>query len=203
MYRKFAFLACALVAGTFTLQAQQAPAPPDSMYEYKLLSTSKTSTLQQEMSELAEAGFRFQSVVGGGTVLGGNEAVVVMGRPKSGLVPQRYKYLLLATQKIETMERELQSAANDGYEFKGQTVLGSTLLGKEVVIILERDSTAIVERWEYRLLSTKRTATMEKELKAIADLGFEFVGATIAGSSLTGGSDVITITRRRIRSPYM
>ena len=52
----------------------------------------------------------------------------------------RFEYRLLATSKTSTMQKELQEAADAGFEFIGQTVFESMFGGKEVAAILERDA---------------------------------------------------------------
>jgi len=174
-----------------------APAAAQSeAFEYKLLATNKTSTMQKEMNEAAAAGFRFEAVMGGETAFGGKEAVVIMGRSRSADAKQQYKYLLLATQKTGTMQKELQAAGDEGFQYKDQTVFETTFGGKEVVCILERDLDAQPERWVYKLLATKKTGTMQKELSEVASEGFEFVGVTVSETSF-GGKEVVTITRRK------
>lgn len=166
-----------------------------SQFEYKLLATKKTSTMQKEMNEAAGAGFRFAAVMGGETAYGGDETVVIMTRPR-GESRARYTYLLLATQKTGTMQKELQAAGDEGFEYKGQTVFKTAFGGKEVVCILERDFDSKAQRWEYKLLATKKTSTMQKELSEVGDQGFEFVGVTVAETSF-GGNEVVSITRRK------
>jgi len=175
-----------------------APAAAQSEgFEYKLLATNKTSTMQKEMNEAAAAGYRFEAVMGGETSFGGKEAVVIMGRA-GGDSKQQYKYLLLATQKTSTMQKELQAAGDEGFEYKGQTVFETAFGGKEVVCILERNLDAQPERWVYKLLATKKTGTMQKELSEVANEGFVFVGVTVSETSF-GGKEVVTITRRKAR----
>lgn len=185
----------AAIAGCLAATALPAFAQGDS-YEYKLLATSKTSTMQKEMNEAAAAGFRFEAVMGGETAFGGKEAVVIMARAREAESKQQYKYLLLATQKTGTMQKELQAAGDEGFEYKGQTVFESAFGGKEVVCILERNLDAQPERWVYKLLATKKTGTMQKELSEVADEGFVFVGVTVSETAF-GGKEVVTITRRK------
>ena len=53
--------------------------------EYKVLATSKTSTMEKEMNAMAELGYEFAAVMGGETAFGGSEAVVVMQKnPQMG-----------------------------------------------------------------------------------------------------------------------
>src|SRR5690349_10212778 len=87
--------------------------------EYRVLATNKTSTMQREMQEAAEAGFHFGGVMGGDTAFGGSEVVIVM--VKNG-TPGTYGYRLLATNKTSTMQKELQQAGDAGYEYRGQSV---------------------------------------------------------------------------------
>ena len=162
--------------------------------EFRLLATNKTSTMQKEMNEAADAGFRFEGTMGGETSFGGSEVVVIMSRDSSS-PKKRYEYKLLATSKTSTMQKELQQAGNAGFEYKGQSVYSSTFGGKEVVVILERDSQADAGHWEYKLLATKKTSTMQKELNEAGAEGYTFVGVTV-GETLIGGKEVVSILRR-------
>jgi hypothetical protein len=161
--------------------------------EYKVLSTTKTSTMQKEMQEAAAAGYRFADVMGGSTAIGGAEVVVIMTKQTN---PEAYDYRLLATNKTSTMQKELQEAGDAGFAYKGQTAFKSGFGGKEVVCILERAKDAKTNRFEYRLLATSKTSTMQKELSEAGDHGFEFVGMTVS-KTLMGGDEVVSILRRK------
>jgi hypothetical protein len=168
--------------------------------EYRLLATNKTSTMQKEMNQAAEAGFRFGGVMGGETAFGGSEVVVVMQKDPNNEQRERFQYRLLATNKTSTMQKEMQQAGDDGYEYKGQSVFSSTFGGREVVVILERDREAEKRAWEYKLLATNKTGTMQKELTEAGEAGFTFVGVTVAETSF-GGKEVVAILRRPRRIP--
>ncbi len=170
---------------------------PETRIEYRLLATNKTSTMQKEMNEAADAGLRFGGVMGGDTSFGGSEVVVVMTRDANAETRSRFRYLLLATNKTSTMQKELQEAGDQGFEYKGQTVFDTSFGGDEVVVILERNLDAPTVHYEYRLLATKKTGTMQKELAEAGAAGFEFVGVTV-GKTAFGGSEVVSILRRRL-----
>jgi len=174
--------------------AADEPTQDGGRREFRLLATNKTSTMQKEMNEAADAGFHFEGTMGGETSFGGSEVVVIMSRDPA-LQKKRYEYKLLATSKTSTMQKELQQAGNAGFEFKGQSVYSSTFGGKEVVVILERDSQADSAQWEYKLLATKKTSTMQKELNEAGAEGYTFVGVTV-GETLIGGKEVVSILRR-------
>jgi hypothetical protein len=163
---------------------------------YKVLATSKTSTMQKEMQLAAEAGYRFAAVMGGQTSFGGNEVVVLMQKAASR--EDRFEYRLLATSKTSTMQKELQAAADAGFEYIGQTVFSSAFGGNEVAVILERNAAAPRTRYEYKLIATSKTSTLQKELDEIGEQDFQAVGMTV-GQTALGGSELVVITRRPLR----
>lgn len=163
--------------------------------QYRLLATNKTSTMQKEMNQTADAGFRFGGVMGGETSFGGSEVVVIMYKDSARESRQKFEYKLLATSKTSTMQKELQQAGDAGFEYQGQTVFSSTFGGKEVAVILERDPDNKVALWEYKLLATKKTSTMDKELNEAGAAGYQFVGVTV-GDTAIGGREVVSILRR-------
>jgi hypothetical protein len=162
--------------------------------DYHVVATSKTSTMQKELNDAAEMGFRFDTVMGGETAFGGNEVVVVMSRA-SGTKASRFGYRLLATSKTSTMQKELQDAADAGFQYRGQTVFNTAFGGDEVVCILERDGAAAQERVDYRLVATSKTGTLQKELVQAGAGGYQIVGMTV-GKTALGGSELVAITRR-------
>ena len=161
-------------------------------YEYRVLATAKTSTMEKELNDGAEAGFRFQAVMGGDTA-GGSEVVVVMARRAD--VKAQVAYRLLATSKTSTMEMELRAAAEAGFEYRGQTVFKSAFGGQEVVCILERDASVGPTPSAYRLLATTKTSTLQKELQGAGAAGYLLMGMTV-GKTAMGGSEVVAIMRR-------
>jgi hypothetical protein len=51
--------------------------------QYKLVATSKTSTLQKELLEAGRIGYQVLGMTVGKTALGGNELVAILRRPKT------------------------------------------------------------------------------------------------------------------------
>jgi hypothetical protein len=161
--------------------------------DYRVLATTKTSTMEKELNEAAEAGFRFQAVMGGDTAIGGNEVVAVMSR--AGDSKGRFGYKLLATSKTSTMEKELQEAADTGFEYRGQTIFKSVFGGEEVICILERDKDGGAQRSQYKLLATTKTSTLQKELQDAGAAGYQIMGMTVA-KTVIGGKELVAIVRR-------
>ena len=68
--------------------------------------------------------------------------------------------------------------------------------GKETAGILERNpESPRGQRYEYKLVATSKTSTLQKELEQVAEQGYEAVGMTV-GSTAMGGSELVVITRR-------
>jgi len=139
-----------------------------------------------------------EAAMGGQTAFGGDEVVVVMSKTRSAGTG-RYRYKLLATSKTSTMQKELQQAGSEGFEYKDQSVFKSAFGGEEVAVFLEldRENRGRI-RYEYRLLATQKTSTMQKELQQAGNEGFKFVGVTVSKTAF-GGKEVVSILQREIR----
>lgn len=180
---RLAACVCFVLIFTIAVSAEQ--------IEYRVLATTKTSTMEKELNAAAEAGFRFRAVMGGDTAAGGSEVVVVMAASGKG----RYSYKLLATAKTSTMQKELQTAADAGFEYSGQTVFHTAFGGDEVVVILERDRDNPPGAFDYKLIATAKTSTLQKELLDAGSAGYDLLAMTVAKTAL-GGSEMVAITRR-------
>jgi len=114
------------------------------------------------------------------------------------------RYLLLATTKTGTMQKELDQASAAGFR-----VLRSANSG-EMVVLLERQGDGA--KYEYLLLSTTKTGTMQKELEDAGEKGYELLPTAVFGltgrSLLMGGDQVVVVVERpqdaskRIRHQY-
>lgn len=79
---------------------------------YRVLATNRTSTLERELNQAAEEGYRLETVMGGETAFGGKEVVAIVGRQHR---PGRYAYRLLATLKTSTMQEELAGSCRSRF----------------------------------------------------------------------------------------
>ena len=161
---------------------------------FRVLATNKTSTLDKELNEAAAHGYIFEAVMGGQT-LAGDEVVVVMSKLPDAKA-DRMRYALLATNKTSTMKKELRDMGALGFVYRGQSVAETTFGGQQVIVILERDTTESGAQYDYQLLATTRTSTMQKELNKLAGSGFEVKGLTVAKTAF-GGNELVTILSRR------
>lgn len=110
----------------------------NSRYDYRLLATSRTSTMQREIQQAGDAGYVYKEQTVFNTTFGGDEAVVILERDNEHRADTRYQYRLLATKRTSTMQDELSEAGRVGFELVGVTVSSTTFGGDEVVAILKR-----------------------------------------------------------------
>jgi hypothetical protein len=162
--------------------------------EYRLLATSRTSTMERELNEAALDGFVLDRAMGGETAHGGQELVAILSRELDGdrMVPA--EYIVLATNRTGTTQDELNDAARRGFFFVAQTVFDTSFSGEEVVVIMERGS-ADGPVCEYQVLATERTSTMAKELAESARRGFVVLGLSVSETAF-GGNEVVVVTER-------
>ncbi len=97
------------------------------------------------------------------------------------------------------MQKELQAAGQEGYDYRGQTVFKSTFGGKEVVVIVERPRGTMQARYDYKLMATSKTSTMQKELMEAGKEGYAYAGLSVS-DTLFGGDELVVILRRLQRA---
>ena len=116
---------------TMALLLESVAEPPDT-YEFQLLATRKTSTMQKELDVAAAQGFRLlpETMMQKDQMFGGMEIVMVLERAPGS--SQHSEYLLLATTKTSTMQKEIAQALEDGYKIIGMVSRG------EHMVIMER-----------------------------------------------------------------
>jgi len=151
----------------------------DPDQRYLLLATTKTGTMQKELDEASALGFRI--VVGSPT--SGNEMVLLL--EKVAEPPETYKYLILATTRTSTMQKELAEAAEEGYRLLTNTMISkkTTFGGPEIVVVLERPPD-VKNEYQYLLLATSKTSTLQIEItESIAD-GYSLAGMVSRGEHM-------------------
>ena len=174
-------MSATLVFGLFGFaafsQAQKVNVEPNQ--KYLLLAAERTSTVQQEIDQAAAQGFRVLA----GSPTSGSEMVLFLERVAQP--PDTYTYRLIATTNTGTFQKELAAAAQEGFRLLPSTVvaktssagrfLGGGRLGTEVVGVLERAPKS-TQKYEYRLLATTKTATLQKEVSDASTAGFAVIG---------------------------
>ena len=111
-------------------------AAPENPYQYKLLTTTRTGTMQKELNEAAANGFRLlpRTMIAKAQLLGGVEIVMILEKPP--VVEKKYDYKLLATSLTSTLQKEVTDAQSAGYVIIGMVSRG------EHMVIMEREGSA-------------------------------------------------------------
>jgi hypothetical protein len=151
----------------------------DPENRYLLLSTMKTSTMQKELDEASAQGFRIITAASSC-----NQSEMVLFLERVAQPPDTYKYRLLATARTSTMEKELNQAAQEGFRLLPRTITAKEgFLSNEIVTVLEQ-SPKSNKRYEYKLLATSRTSTLQKEVAQTESDGFVLVGLVGRGENM-------------------
>ena len=166
---------------------EKAPGAP-SPSQYLLLATKLTGTLQKEMKQATEQGYQVAGMVSR------KEHMVILEKPaqrpeESPSVSAAQsepdladRYLLLATEKTSTMQKELDKAAKAGHHI----LAGSPSSVSEIMMLLEKGAQP-TNAYQYKLLATNKGSTLQKELNEVAAKGFRLRPETVTGKRGTGG----------------
>ncbi len=138
----------------------------DLSERFLLLATTRTGTMQRELDEAAAAGYRILT----GSPTSGDEIAVIL--EKVVTPPNTYQYILLATSRTGTMQRELDEAASEGFRLLPATMMSS---GSEIVMIMEKSPNSS-RGYQYMLLATRMTSTLQAEMAQAVENGYEVVG---------------------------
>ncbi len=171
--------------GIGTLLAEDVRITPDQ--RYLLLATKKTSTMQKELDEVSAKGFRVMV----GSPTSGTEIAYFLERVSDSSKP--YRYLLLATNRTGTMEKELNNAAQENFRLMPRSIGAKDRAfgGTEIVLLMERPHDTS-DLYEYRLLATTRTRTLQKEVAEARAQGFEL-------AALVSRGEHIVIMEKKVR----
>ena len=166
-----------LLAAVSTVAQSKLKIDPEN--NYLLLSTVKTSTMQKQLDEASAQGFR---IIASAASCGQSEMVLFLERVTQP--PDTYKYRLLATTRTSTMEKELNHAAQEGFRLLPRTITAKEgFLTNEIVAVLEQAPKSS-KRYQYRLLATSRTSTLQKEVAQSEGDGFVLVGLVGRGENM-------------------
>lgn len=166
-----------LLTGVSAVAQNKLKIDPES--RYLLLSTVKTSTMQKELDEASAQGFRIIS-----SASSCNQSEMVLFLERVTEAPNTYKYRLLATTRTSTMEKELNQVAQEGFRLLPRTITAKEgFLTNEIVSVLELAPKS-TKRYQYRLLATSRTSTLQKEVSQAEGDGFVLVGLVGRGENM-------------------
>jgi hypothetical protein len=149
---------------------------------YLLLAASRTSTLQNEINQAVERGFRVVAA----SRTDDAEALVALERTTG-----TYTYRVIAATRTGTLQREIAEAVAAGFRVVPRTVttkrtIGGALFNNdnndegELLVIMERgpDTPANLT---YRILATSRTGTLQREMSDAEAAGFTLIALASRG----------------------
>lgn len=106
--------------------------------EYRVFATNRTGTMQKELASAAARGYEYVGQTVFESLFGGSEVVVIAERDPGAEGGMRHEYLLVATSRTSTLQKELAEAGSRGFKVVGMTVGKTALGGAELVAITRR-----------------------------------------------------------------
>jgi hypothetical protein len=110
----------------------------DRKLDYQILSTSRTFTMEKELNQVAASGYRFVKVTNTPNIFGGKELVVVTVRDLDNAALDTRHYKVLSAGRSSSLQKKVQAAAREGYEYLEQTTMPNIFGGTDLVVILEK-----------------------------------------------------------------
>jgi len=167
--------------------------PGEPQPEYQVLSTVRTSTLAKKINEWAGEGFSLVAV----SNTYGTYALMERGAgaPASGPTD---RYVLLATTLSSTMKKELADAVARGYR-----LITVSEAGDELMVALEKRAPGEAAP-DYRLITTQRTGTLEREVLAAVRDGYQLLPMALCAqdkSTMLGNTHEIGAIMEKSPSP--
>lgn len=140
--------------------------------EYRFLQTTKVSTMEKEMNQLAKEGFQF--------LLTSIGSITIMTRDLKEKA-QKYEYKLLATRRTGTMQKELTEMGVQAYQF-----LGTSTGAGGLVSVMERRVSEVgrSNQYEYKFLAAMLESTMQKELSEALSGSYKFLEISDLGEHM-------------------
>ena len=118
--------------------------------EFRAVSTNQPAVFEKRLNELAGQGYRLERLLNATTIMY-QAAVLSRQQPESAT---KYEYKLITTRNISTIQKELDTAAGEGYEVRGAMADGKFFVGTDIVVVLERLAGEKAQRFLYRILMT-------------------------------------------------
>ena len=167
-------------------------------FEYQFLSVKLEGTLQKELSKVVAEGYRplemvravdnsvkrtaVSLIVPGGSLLMRKEErtlITVRDLAPATSNTSKLEYKFLATQKVATMEKEMNDAAKAGFRFHSSSPGLLTLMSRDP------NDKSPKQRYEYKLLATRKTGTMQKEMQDMGEKGFNYLSTSSGLGGIT------------------
>ncbi len=178
-------------------------------FEYQFLSVKLEGTLQKELSKVVAQGYRplemvravdnsvkraaFSMIVpAGGLIMRKEERTLITVRelaPTTNAALSKIEYKFLATKKVATMEEEMNAAAKEGFRYH------SSSPGLLTLMVRDTSEKSAKQRYDYKLLATLRTDTMQREMQEMGEKGFNYL------STSSGLGGITTLFERDLEKP--
>jgi hypothetical protein len=156
-------------------------------YEYKVLAAKRIGTLENEFKEAVKQGFDYRGVITTERMLVGGETLLVLEHEQGQPLAQN-EYVFLNTKKESTLEKEMETNVAQGYVPVGFTrtedrsvkqqmfgIMAGSPMELTLILSRKRETPASeMGQREFKILTTYKIGTLEKEMNQAAKEGYRF-----------------------------
>ncbi|MEP6901238.1 MAG: hypothetical protein ABJA66_05780 [Actinomycetota bacterium] len=151
----------------------------DDDQSYLVLSTKRIQTMEKELDEVAAKGFR---VLYGAPTQQFDMSILLKRVENPTSEPYRYK--VLATSRVSTMEKEMNDLAKQGYQLLPRTIIFKQgFVTAELVMLMERTPKSN-KTYEYKLVQGRTEVKIHKDIDEVGAQGFAPVTMIILGKNV-------------------
>ncbi|MFN7930156.1 MAG: hypothetical protein U0Y68_19985 [Blastocatellia bacterium] len=159
----------------------------EKKFEYKVLAATRIGTLENEFKDAVKQGFDYRGVITTQRLLVGGETLLVLERVQGQTLAQN-EYVFLNTKKESTLEKEMESTVSQGYVPVGFTrtedrsvkqqmfgIMAGSPMELTMILARKRETPASeMGQREFKILTTYKISTLEKEMNQAAKEGYRF-----------------------------
>jgi hypothetical protein len=165
----FSLVAMSGVGGNFALMERAAGSPETGPADrYVVLATTMKGTMEKELADAVARGYRLAVVAEAG-----DEMIFALEKRAPGEAAPEYR--LISSQFTGKFESKILAAVTDGYRLLPMSLSAQdryAVLGRSYEMVAVTEKSPNQPPIEYKFLSTKRVATLQKELAKAAATGW-------------------------------
>ena len=175
-------------------------AEPSERCEYRILTTDKVSSLENELNQAGAEGFRLiPHGFNERDTFVGHSVQTVLERTQGSAKP--YNYRALCTSRISTLQGELKQSSAAGFRVVPFAVLERTpYVGCDLLVVAEKTPDS-PPPCEYLVLSTQRASTLDEEILEALLEGYEVLVQLTRGGRGPLAEPYVALLERPVTVP--
>jgi hypothetical protein len=120
-------------------------------------------------------------------------SVVAQAPPSAARTGEPFEYQVISTLKVSSFEKRLHELAAQG--FRLEYGIEASQVMRSSALLMRPQSVGTTPRYEYKVVSTRKVATLQKELEEVAQQGYEVRTITANAKVYLGTEITLSLER--------